>query len=144
MQTVNRQCKKCKINKNIKDFTPNKNCKYGREHECLTCSSSRRVKWEYNNRDKRDDIYLRYKFNISKKDYDIMLKTQNYTCAICNKPETDKDKRNYRPKRLSVDHNHSNNRVRGLLCRGCNAGLGHFKDSFSLLESAIKYLQKHK
>ncbi len=31
--------------------------------------------------------------------------------------------------------------VRGLLCRTCNAGLGHFRDSAKLMASAITYVE---
>jgi hypothetical protein len=40
-----------------------------------------------------------------------------------------------------LDHNHSNDLVRGLLCRGCNAGLGKFNDNIVFLQNAITYLQ---
>ena len=44
--------------------------------------------------------------------------------------------------RLSVDHCHASGKIRGLLCGGCNVGLGHFKDSVALLSSAIDYLKR--
>jgi len=45
---------------------------------------------------------------------------------------------------LAVDHNHDTGKVRELLCNTCNNGLGCFKDDPKLLQSAIKYLNKHK
>jgi len=50
-------------------------------------------------------------------------------CAICG---TKGD--------LGVDHNHSNGKARGRLCRPCNTGLGAFKDNPALLVGAIQYL----
>lgn len=78
------------------------------------------------------------KFGLTKKDYNHLLKKQNYRCAIC---ECSKDKFK---RRLAVDHNHKTNQIRGLLCLHCNNGLGHFRDSIKLLENAINYLLKYK
>lgn len=43
---------------------------------------------------------------------------------------------------LSVDHNHKTGAVRGLLCNGCNMGLGRFEDNIEWLQNAIDYLIK--
>jgi len=64
---------------------------------------------------------------------------QNGKCAICKKPETRKTGNKIRE--LSIDHCHKTGKVRGLLCDSCNNGLGRFKDSVKLLESALKYLK---
>lgn len=40
-----------------------------------------------------------------------------------------------------IDHCHETGAVRGLLCRSCNLGLGHFKDRVELLEKAMTYLK---
>jgi hypothetical protein len=85
--------------------------------------------------------YLKYKFNITMKQYEDMLKEQQGKCKICNKEETMK-KRNYDCKKmLSIDHCHITGKIRGLLCHRCNVALGSFKDSIEILESAIHYLR---
>src|SRR3990172_926560 len=38
--------------------------------------------------------------------------------------------------RLSLDHDHETNEIRGWLCGNCNQGLGRFKDSIKLMERA--------
>lgn len=77
--------------------------------------------------------------------YAALIQEQNNKCAICNMPETKRstrgDRTNISP--LAIDHCHTIDKVRGLLCRTCNLGIGGLKDSIELLQSAITYLKKH-
>ena len=77
---------------------------------------------------------LQRKYGISLADYDILLNKQDGVCLICGQKDLDKF--------LAVDHCHETGRIRGLLCNGCNSGLGHFKDDPELLKRAILYLGK--
>ncbi len=72
--------------------------------------------------------------------YQELLRKQGGKCAICGTPEGHRS-RYGRVCRFSVDHNHQTGTVRGLLCNNCNRGLGRFKDSATLLEAALRYLQ---
>lgn len=75
--------------------------------------------------------------------YESMIKAQNNLCAICNSPETRKEPNDNQICRLAIDHCHTTNKARGLLCHNCNTGIGKFKDNIQTLESAIAYLRKH-
>lgn len=77
------------------------------------------------------EIFKRY--GITKEEYQDMLKEQSGKCRICDSLPKE-------GKRLDVDHCHSTQNVRGLLCNNCNRGLGHFKDSPVLLVEALRYL----
>ena len=78
--------------------------------------------------------YLLRVYKLSPDIYEAMRLSQQGKCAICKLEK----------KRLVVDHCHNTGRVRSLLCTTCNAGLGQFKDSTSLLEASIKYLNQFK
>ena len=65
-------------------------------------------------------------------DFSLLEKHQNYVCAICQK----------NPDVFHIDHDHVTNRVRGLLCKQCNAALGIFGDNLIGLSRAIAYLTK--
>lgn len=67
-------------------------------------------------------------------EYEAMYTSQGGVCAICQRA-------NGRTRRLSVDHDHSTGRVRGLLCRPCNDMLGHCRDSVDMLSRAVAYLR---
>lgn len=65
---------------------------------------------------------------------DILAEFRDLTeCAICQTPLTWKEDCN-------LDHDHATGAFRGFLCRGCNTGLGGFKDAPGALQRAIVYL----
>lgn len=72
----------------------------------------------------------KHRYGITKEQYEQILEAQDGKCAICK-----------RFKKLVVDHCHKTNRVRGLLCGGCNILLGHLDDDAKLLENGIAYLR---
>ena len=43
---------------------------------------------------------------------------------------------------LCIDHRHSDNQIRGVLCRECNLALGLLKDNPDRIESLLRYLNK--
>lgn len=65
--------------------------------------------------------------------YAAMLVKQGGVCAICGAAPSN-------GKRLHLDHCHDSEQVRGLLCHGCNCGLGHFRDDVTRMARAIQYL----
>lgn len=52
-------------------------------------------------------------------------------CDICDQSDVT----------IVVDHDHESGSFRGLICRECNLGLGHFKDSIDAIEKAAGYLR---
>ena len=76
---------------------------------------------------------LKAMYGINTDFYNRLYTEQNGKCAICSKNQVAK---------LSVDHNHVNGSVRGLLCVSCNVGLGMFKDNQEIMAKAIDYLKK--
>ena len=142
-------CRMCNTSKKLKEFylTTYKQLKYntGRRYPqniCKACQKARKLSWDKKNpeRAKKARLFrrLRKEFNLDFYEYDVMFTKQKGVCAICFGVEPDK---RFTP-RLCVDHNHTTNRVRGLLCSYCNRGLGQFKDSTTLLLLALKYLRK--
>jgi hypothetical protein len=85
---------------------------------------------------------LKRSYGITLEQYNELLFKQNNKCAICNVNNNGK----YRSKAraFAVDHCHSTNKIRGLLCSDCNTGIGLLKDNVNFLESAIKYLNKNR
>lgn len=80
------------------------------------------------------DYQLRRKYGITTEERDALLANQNGSCAICLKPLDVKS--------AVVDHDHTSKALRGILCSGCNVGLGFFEDSIEVLHQAAEYLKK--
>lgn len=77
---------------------------------------------------------LRYRYNISSQEYNIILATQNGLCAGC------KQAAGHFKHSLHVDHDHSTHIVRGLLCWKCNSLLPARKNLKDLLTNLLIYL----
>ena len=73
--------------------------------------------------------------------YEAMLAGQGGGCGICGSAET--ATRHGRVREFCVDHDHADNKVRGVLCSDCNRGLGLFDDQPDRLRAAAAYLERH-
>jgi hypothetical protein len=100
---------------------------------------AKEVAWRKQNPDKVKGCELSRVYGISKAEYDKLHEEQEGLCAICRRPE----RMTHLGKlcRLSVDHDHRDNHVRGLLCRTCNFAIGALDDDPELLAAALRYLQ---
>lgn len=76
-------------------------------------------------------------------EYYSMVGEQDNKCGICKKHETRMSRTKGQLCRLSIDHNHTTNKARELLCHNCNQVIGHCKESIEILKQAILYLEKH-
>lgn len=77
---------------------------------------------------------------ISVDDYELLFIKQDHKCAICGELETKKN-RSGQIARLTLDHNHTTNKNRELLCHACNLGIGVFEESIEYIQAAIAYLK---
>jgi hypothetical protein len=72
---------------------------------------------------------LRMRYGLTAEQVDAMIAEQDGLCAICREKPAG-----------HVDHDHVTGEVRGILCSGCNAGLGSFGDSLDRVYGALSYL----
>lgn len=91
------------------------------------------------------------KHKLSRECYDKMIADQHNLCAICKRPETQMRTRvagEFKGMKivsgLAIDHCHATGKIRALLCRKCNIGLGSFEDNVERMQIAIDYLNRHK
>lgn len=77
------------------------------------------------------------RYQITDADFNAMWEAQDGRCAIC---QVKLQPRGRSKHSAAIDHNHKTREVRGVLCRGCNHGIGSLGDSPSILIAAAKYL----
>lgn len=114
-----KHCKKCQIKSSHDNYFKN-HLAYKKKHN----------DWYHNHRRKE---VLKKVYGLTTEQFETMKINQKGLCLICAEP----------PKSFHVDHDHKTGKVRGLLCRICNAGLGYFHDHVGRLASAITYLNKN-
>ncbi len=130
-----RKCKPCGEYKTLDNFVKDKRKPHGRGYNCYECAASASCK----KRTKqgaagRRDRWLKSEHGINLKTYEQMLSEQKSKCLICFQHQS-----KFR-KPMAVDHCHKTNKIRGLLCEGCNMALGQFKDDPNIIQSAFRYI----
>ncbi len=75
-----------------------------------------------------------HKYGVTKEFVLELYAKQNGKCAICGNPSQTK-------RFLHVDHCHKTGAVRGLLCHGCNVGIGALRDDPDIISKALHYLK---
>lgn len=139
-----KSCNSCGLMKPLGDFYGRKASPDGLAYSCKDCTCRSVRRWRLANQEKvrASDRARRSKaprvsrYGLTAEGYSALLAEQRNGCAICGRVE------GWSGRRLSIDHDHLTGQVRGLLCSGCNAGIGHFMDNQDLLASAIAYLQR--
>ena len=111
--------------------------------------SEKRKKWKEDNKEKNREYarrhyydtkdQLRYvkKYGITLEQYKKMYDNQSGKCKICDIPSEQLTTP------LNVDHCHTTQIVRGLLCGRCNSALGKLKENKKTIENLINYLEWH-
>lgn len=147
-----KECADCGLKKEVAEFHKNSNRFDGFSTICKACSGIRLKKYYIDNKKKviekvkarasnpyvvadKRNRNLKTNYGITEKDYQEMMIEQNYSCAICGINQSDLGYKLY------VDHDHKTGKVRGLLCKHCNSGIGLFKDNKNILSKAIDYLR---
>ena len=74
---------------------------------------------------------MRRKFNLSETEYQELMK--NDRCQVCERDITNKK---------CIDHCHTTEKIRGVLCNNCNTALGLVGDNVQILSKLIQYLEQ--
>lgn len=132
---LSKPCSKCGVDKPLDMFHGHATTRSGKSSWCKDCqnAAARVYGTTPAGRRTRRGNHLRRTFGITLHEYEAMVCSQKGLCAICEcRPKSDEN--------LHVDHDHRTGEIRGLLCRGCNTGIGLLRDSSPLLLAAVAYL----
>ncbi len=119
-------CTTCKEEKLESEFYKDSQKPDGIYSNCKTCHIARCKQYELDH----PEVRIATRYGISRRRAKEILDIG--FCEICGVTEE-----------LHVDHDHKKGRgyVRGLLCRGCNLGLGNFEDNSNRILEALSYLR---
>lgn len=133
-----KSCKDCGVSKPLTDFSVRKTGKDKRTSYCKPCHSKRNAACNRRAykldpekfKKKVKESKLLSKYGLTAQDFNRMYEHQEGRCDICQCELVTP----------CVDHCHTANKVRGLLCQSCNKALGFVKDSPTILKAMLDYL----
>ena len=135
---VLKKCLECGVEatceRELELFEKDKRRTYGRTNKCNVCSNKRKDLWKQDNAEKSryyiEQWRVRKEYGISLELYRERMATSD-VCERCGKDYN-----------LVYDHCHDTMEFRGVLCRGCNAGLGLLGDNLDGIMKTAEYLSK--
>jgi len=126
-----KRCPDCGEVKPLEAFCRNKNTRDGRACYCKLCHNARTKESVQRVHGGHRHYRLRDRYGIGASEVAALIEAQGGTCAICKTSPA-----------VQVDHSHTTNSVRSVLCDGCNGALGAFNEDQALLLRAIEYLSQ--
>ncbi len=131
-----KECAKCKELKLLTDFYKNKANKDGLGSYCKLCGNMKSLEWAKNNREAKKKHRRKYLYKLDKDWYENKLVEQDFRCLGCLTHQKDLEYS------LCVDHCHTTDKPRGLLCKPCNFALGNCNDDEDTLRRLAKYAEE--
>ncbi len=166
-------CNKCKVEKDNTKFSKDASQKDGLSWMCKDCRNKNSAKHYKSNQptlvQKRKEYYQKSKitkpeqwrqyqqksywknpklhrersraakllkqYGMTEEQHNFLLSSQGGKCPLCLCEITNLN--------IATDHDHTTGKVRAILCKNCNSGLGLFYENTTVLERAIQYLKFH-
>jgi len=127
-----RYCPSCEQVLAIGDFVRNRRTKSGLGSYCRPCQRAKVAESIKRRHGTTRHYHLKRRYGLGADEVLSLLEGQGSPCLVCRRPIT--------VETAHVDHDHVTGIVRGILCFGCNGGMGQFRDEPEVLVSAARYL----
>ena len=133
-----RVCTRCKQEKPLDAFASD-NTRPGvkKQSFCKQCKNTYNKVAYQEDPKYRERTWRKQNINITFEEYTKLLNSTNNSCEICN---THEDQLGIK---LSVDHDHTTGKIRGLLCSKCNTAISFLQDDPVIIKAALNYITKH-
>ena len=118
-------CNRCKVTKLRSEF-------YRTHAYCKPCSLDYRREDYAKNKRRYYHYEAKYKFGVTKQQYDEMYLKQDGCCASCGFELSG---------RSAIDHNHASGEFRGILCLNCNIAFGQMWEDPDLIRKLLAYAE---
>ena len=121
-------CNKCRENLPDEKFSKRtySSGNVGLQNKCKDCERTTRSAYY------KPHETARRKFQITDEEYSTLMNKSKAGCEVCHAPL----------RKVCIDHCHSTNKVRGVLCNNCNTALGLVGDNVEILSNLIRYLER--
>lgn len=147
-----RTCTTCGEAKPLDEFARDASKKDGLRGKCRACQRAYWRSWRAENAEKHRQTVRDYRqrnprnpaegrlryYGLTEERFIELIAEQGGRCPIClialDRAATSG------PRVPCVDHDHETGKVRGVICRPCNTGLGMFRDEIPTLLRAADYL----
>jgi hypothetical protein len=151
---MDKNCRSCGETKSTLEFYRHKKYKDGLKTVCKECENKdhraryavRKAAGEKHIKNRQETNragHLKRTYGITPEQYNELLEKQNHRCAICDRHESEFNRK------LAVDHAHTSSEhipegmVRGLLCWNCNRRIIGEETNSNLFAKAADYLRQH-
>lgn len=137
-----KNCRKCLIDKPIEYFSKakrNNDCLHSYCKECMLEYSKQWVESKGGIEYSRE-VHYQSTYGISYQHVLDLIKNQDGKCALCEAKVSLHRGGGFKHK-AHVDHCHTTNKIRGILCGNCNTALGKLGDDVKSIQKVLEYLK---
>jgi len=145
---LQQECRKCMNRRNREHYKKNRERLLLQKREYNRTEQAQKIRRDYRKKNRGrilqqvngyyktehgQTVRLEYMYGVTLEQHRQMYIDQNGCCKLCNS-SVPYDK-------IDTDHDHKTGKVRGLLCRACNIGIGQLGDTVEGVIRAVEYLR---
>lgn len=137
-------CKGCGMDKSLDEFHAHPQTRDRRQLRCKSCHNTKTAQRYLNlspeAKAHRIATIKARKYGMTLEQMQALVEAHDDNCDLCGQPDTTHRKRTW-TRQLTLDHDHTNGRFRGLLCSKCNIAIGSAGDDPALLRKMADYVE---